>query len=53
MDLSNMLPALSVYMGHESITATSQYLKMTSEVYPEILDAVEALCAQVIPEVGL
>lgn len=53
MDLSNMLPALSVYMGHESITATSQYLKMTAEVYPEILDAVEALCAQVIPEVGL
>ena len=53
MDLTNMLPALSVYMGHESITATSQYLKMTAEVYPEILDTVEALCAQVIPEVGL
>lgn len=53
MDLTNMLPALSVYMGHESLTATSQYLKMTAEVYPEILDAVEALCAQVIPEVGL
>ena len=53
MDLTNMLPALSVYMGHESITATSQYLKMTAEVYPEILDAVEVLCAQVIPEVGL
>ena len=53
MDLTNMLPALSIYMGHESITATSQYLKMTAEVYPEILDAVEALCAQVIPEVDL
>ena len=53
MDLTNMLPALSVYMGHESISATSQYLKMTAEVYPEILSAVEALCAQAIPEVGL
>ena len=53
MDLTNMLPALSVYMGHESITATSQYLRMTAEVYPEILDAVESFCAQVIPEVGL
>lgn len=53
MDLTNMLPSLSVYMGHESISATSQYLKMTAEVYPEILSAVEALCAQAIPEVGL
>jgi len=52
-DLTNMLPALSVYMGHESINATSQYLKMTAEVYPEILDAVESLCAQAIPEVRL
>ena len=51
IDLTNMLPALSVYMGHESIIATSQYLKMTAEVYPEILDAVETLCAQAIPEV--
>ena len=50
-DLTNMLPALSVYMGHESVIATSQYLKMTAEIYPDILHAVESLCSQVIPEV--
>jgi hypothetical protein len=46
-----MLPYLSVYMGHESLTATSQYLKMTAEVYPEILSAVEKACSFAIPEV--
>lgn len=50
-DLTNMLPALSVYMGHESVIATSQYLKITAEIYPDILHAVENLCSQVIPEV--
>jgi integrase len=50
-DLTNMLPLLSEYLGHESLTATSQYLRMTSEVYPFIQDAVEKLCAHVIPEV--
>lgn len=50
-DLSDMLPSLSVYMGHESLVATSQYLKMTAEVYPEILSAVEKTCSFVIPEV--
>ncbi len=51
IDLSDMLPYLSVYMGHESLTATSQYLKMTAEVYPEILSAVEKACSFAIPEV--
>lgn len=50
-DLSDMLPSLSVYMGHESLIATSQYLKMTAEVYPEILSAVENACSFAIPEV--
>lgn len=40
-------------MGHESVAATSQYLKMTAEIYPDIIRTVEKLCSQVIPEVQL
>jgi hypothetical protein len=40
-------------MGHESLAATSQYLKMTAEVYPDILSAVTKVCAYAIPEVQL
>lgn len=50
-ELTNMLPLLSEYLGHESLAATSRYIRMTSEVYPDVQQAIEQLCAYVIPEV--
>ena len=51
VDLNAALPVLSTYLGHESIAATSQYLRMTAEVYPSIVTAVNEVCSFVIPEV--
>lgn len=51
VDLNAALPVLSEYLGHESIAATSQYLRMTAEVYPSIINAVNEVCSYVIPEV--
>jgi integrase len=51
-ELTNMLPYLSEYLGHGSLTATSQYLRMTAEVYPSVLSAIEKICSIVIPEVA-
>lgn len=48
-DLTSMLPVLSVYMGHKSFRATSRYLRLTSEVYPEVINQVESTCGYVIP----
>ncbi len=31
-----MLPVLSKYLGHTSISATQWYLRLTAEVYPHI-----------------
>ena len=50
-DLTAMLPMLSTYMGHKSVSATSRYLRLTAEVYPELLSTIEEKCAFVIPEV--
>lgn len=48
-DLTAMLPVLSVFMGHKSMRATSQYLRLTAEVYPDVVRQVETVCAYVIP----
>lgn len=48
-DLTAMLPVLSVFMGHTSLKATSRYLRLTAEVYPDVVRQVEATCAYVIP----
>jgi site-specific recombinase XerD len=51
IDLEAMLPVLAEYLGHASVSATSQYLQMTSEVYPDIMELVERACSHIIPEV--
>ena len=39
MDLYCSLPLLSTYLGHKSLGATEQYVRLTSEMYPELLKA--------------
>lgn len=48
-DLTSMLPVLSVFMGHKSFNATSRYLRLTAEVYPEVVRQVENTCGYAIP----
>jgi integrase len=48
-DLTAMLPVLSEFMGHKSFGATSCYLRLTAEVYPDLVRQVEQTCAHVIP----
>ena len=50
-DLTAMLPILSTYMGHKTIRSTARYLRLTAEVYPDLMREVERSCAYVIPEV--
>ena len=51
-DLTVMLPYLSAYMGHSDFRATQYYLRLTADLYPEILRRVEAEFGYVIPEGG-
>ena len=51
-DLTAMMPILSTYMGHNGIRSTAQYLRLTAEVYPELMKQVEKNCSYVIPEVA-
>ena len=53
LDLYYSLPLLSKYLGHQSIEATDKYVKLTSEMYPELIRDVNNICAYVFPEVKL
>jgi len=52
-DLTVMLPYLSTYMGHSDFRGTQYYLRLTSDLYPEIVKRVEAEFGYVIPEGGI
>jgi integrase len=49
-DLTNMLPYLSAYMGHSDFRGTQYYLRLTSDLYPDIIERTEAEFGYVIPE---
>lgn len=50
-DIYCMLPMLSVYLGHQSTSSTGRYLRLTAEVYPEIVAITSENCGYVIPSV--
>ena len=52
VDLTTMLPILSKYVGHTDIASTQYYLKLTSEVFPNVLKQMEDLTGYVFPEIG-
>ena len=42
-------PILSAYLGHKSLAATEKYLRLTAEVYPDIVRRFEKHFAAVVP----
>ncbi len=49
MDLYVTSPILSAYLGHKSLAATEKYLRLTAEVYPDIVRRFEKHFAAVVP----
>jgi integrase len=50
-DANLLLPILSRYLGHRNIYQTEKYLHLTAEMYPDILEKVEAYFGIISPEV--
>ena len=49
-NLTTALPYLSIYMGHVGLKATEHYLKLTAEMFPDLLKTAEETYGWVIPE---
>lgn len=50
MDVYCALPVLSAYVGHKSVYATQQYLRLTAEMYPKLLSRITLYAGGVIPK---
>lgn len=50
-DIYQLLPIISTYLGYKNIYATERYLRLTSEMYPDILEKVERSLGKLVPEV--
>ncbi len=51
MDLYTCLPILSTALGHHSLTATEQYVRLTCSMYPELEEQCSEINAFVYPTV--
>lgn len=51
-ELLNVLPYLAAYMGHTDFRATQYYLRLTADLYPDLIGRTEAEFGYVIPEGG-
>jgi integrase len=51
-EISAHMPYLAAYMGHTDFRASQYYLRLTAELYPDIISRTEAEFGYVIPEGG-
>lgn len=52
IDLYVALPVLAAYLGHEKLSTTNQYVRLTAESFPDIISTVEEKCGFVFPRIG-
>jgi site-specific recombinase XerD len=50
MDLYCSLPVLSTYLGHQSLKATNSYVRLTADMYPELIKKMDLICFNVFPK---
>lgn len=53
VDLYCSWPYLSTYLGHQSLQSTEQYIRLTTQMYPELLKDAEGLHVNVLPDITL
>ena len=51
MSLTDSVPFLSIYLGHDSLNETEKYLKFSSEMYPETTELFGSFMKDLLPEV--
>jgi integrase/recombinase XerD len=53
LDLYHSLPILSTYLGHQSLDATDGYVRLTTEMYPDLIKRMVSVSASAFPMIDL
>jgi len=51
MSLTDTIPFLSIYLGHDSLNETEKYLKFSTEMYPEATNLFGSFMKDLLPKV--
>lgn len=51
-DITASLPYLCAYLGHNGLEETAQYLRLTSDMFPQVTALLEKELGDIIPEIG-
>ena len=51
LDLYYCLPILSNFLGHKNIESTDMYVRLTAEIYPDLLSKMSKINKLIVPEV--
>jgi len=51
VDLYCSWPYLSTYLGHQSLESTEQYIRLTSQMFPELLRDTDGLYVDILPDI--
>lgn len=51
VDINAFLPLLCAYLGHQRLASTERYLRLTAEVFPEVINATDSIMNAIVPEV--
>ena len=53
LDMYHSLPLLSTYLGHQSLGATDDYVRLTAEMYPDLLKKSANITTNVFPVIQI
>ena len=53
IDIYCALPVLSAFLGHRTVKATEKYVRLTQEMYPEVIKMEQPIASFVFSDINL
>ena len=51
-DIYCVLPVLSIFLGHKTLMGTERYVRLTQEMYPDIIEMEQSVSSFIFPSIS-